>query len=83
VDILRELHHPNMMKVIESWEPNTFEPGAIALSYSKGPTLQALLDYGGSLSTLFSRIGIAQIVDAVAYIHSHAVLHRLLFGRDF
>eukprot|EP00980_Cylindrotheca_fusiformis_P018439 scaffold6081_cov101-Cylindrotheca_fusiformis.AAC.2 len=78
VDILRALHHPNIMRVIDSWEPNQYEAGAIALSYSEGPTLQALLNHGGggALSTLFSRVVIAQIVDAVAYIHRHAVLHR-------
>mmetsp|Transcript_36476 Transcript_36476/g.88392 ORF Transcript_36476/g.88392 Transcript_36476/m.88392 type:complete len:405 (-) Transcript_36476:134-1348(-) len=75
-DILRHLHHPNIMKVINSWEPNQYEPGAIALSYAKGPTIQALLLHGGALSTLFVRVVTAQIVDALSYMHSHAVVHR-------
>jgi serine/threonine protein kinase len=76
VDILRELNHPNIMKVIDSWEPNKFEPAVIALSYSKGPTVLALLKHGGSLSSLFSRVVNAQLVDAISYLHGHAVVHR-------
>ena len=75
-DILRQLHHPNIMRVVDSWEPNEFEPGAMALSYAKGPTIQALLQHGGALSTLFVRVVTAQMVDALAYMHSHAVVHR-------
>eukprot|EP00980_Cylindrotheca_fusiformis_P016452 scaffold4902_cov115-Cylindrotheca_fusiformis.AAC.13 len=79
VDILRELNHPNIMKVIDSWEPKNqskFEPSIIALSYAKGPTVRALLKHGGALSTVFSRVVIAQLVDAISYLHSHAVVHR-------
>lgn len=76
VTILQALNHPNIVKVVESWEPLYGEPGAMALTYSEGPTLQSLLDKGGALSTVFSRIVIAQIADAVAYLHRHAVLHR-------
>ncbi|CAJ1936867.1 unnamed protein product [Cylindrotheca closterium] len=75
-DILRQLNHPNIMRVVNSWEPTEYEPGAMALSYAKGPTIQALLSHGGALSTLFVRIVTAQIVDALSYMHSHAVVHR-------
>ena len=48
----------------------------LVLEYAKGPTVDSLLQYGGALSTNFGRIVIAQIIDAVAYLHRHAVLHR-------
>ena len=65
------------MKVFESWEPKSKGGFAVvALSYSKGPTVQALLKYGGALSTIFSRVVIAQLIDAIAYLHSRAVIHR-------
>ena len=48
----------------------------MALSYAKGPTLQTLLNRGGSFSILFGRTVIAQIVDTIAYLHSNAVIHR-------
>lgn len=75
-DILRHLHHPNIMRVVNSWEPNEYEPGAMALSYAKGPTIQALLLHGGALSALFVRVVTAQVADALSYMHSHAVVHR-------
>lgn len=79
VDILRELNHPCIMKVIDSWEAPPERrrlPTVIALTYSKGPTVHALLKHGGSLSTVFSRVVIAQLIDAISYLHGHAVVHR-------
>jgi serine/threonine protein kinase len=71
MDILRELDHPNIMKVLNSWQPK-IGSAVIALSYSKGPTLEALLRHGGALSTSFARVVFAQATDAIAYLHSHA-----------
>ena len=48
----------------------------LVLEYTKGPTVESLLKYGGALSTNFGRIVIAQAMDAIAYLHQHAVLHR-------
>ena len=48
----------------------------LVLEYVKGPTVESLLRYGGALSTIFGRIIIAQLMDAVSYLHYHAVLHR-------
>lgn len=86
IDIVRELSHPNIMKVIQAWTSdddinkatkNTTNCAAVmALSYAKGPTVQNLLQHGGALSIKFGRVVIAQLVDALSYLHSRAVIHR-------
>ena len=77
-DILKEINHPNIMKVINYWEPeqNSKSAAVMALSYARGPTVESLLQHGGALSSTFGRIVIAQVIDAVSYLHSHAVVHR-------
>jgi len=74
VDILTQLKHDNIMKVVDSWESG--KSMLLALSYAAGPTVQALVDYGGALSTTFSRVVSAQLIDALTYLHAHAVIHR-------
>jgi serine/threonine protein kinase len=77
IDILQELQHPNIMKVLHYWEPTaTHHAMNMALSYHKGPTVEALLQHGGALSTTFGRVVITQVVDTISYLHSHAVIHR-------
>lgn len=79
IDILRELDHPNIMKLLQYWElpPDSNKCAAVlALSYAKGPTLEKLLQKGGAVSLSFARVVGAQLVDVVAYMHSHAVMHR-------
>jgi len=50
--------------------------GVLVLEYLKGPTVESLLKHGGALSTTFGRVVIAQVMDAVAYLHYRAVVHR-------
>jgi serine/threonine protein kinase len=67
------------MYLIEYWEPPTELhacAAVMALSYVKGPTLESLLKIGGKLSLNFARVVAAQLVDAVTYLHSRAVIHR-------
>ncbi|GAX18935.1 hypothetical protein FisN_8Hh154 [Fistulifera solaris] len=75
LDILKELHHPNIMKLLDHWQPNE-NCAVMALSYSPGPTLLQLLRHRGALNFVFARVVIAQLVDAVLYLHSRAVVHR-------
>lgn len=75
LDILREISHPHIMKLLQHWQPND-SCTVMALSYSPGPTLLQLLKFGGALNFTFAQIVIAQLVDAVLCLHSRAVVHR-------
>jgi serine/threonine protein kinase len=69
--ILKELNHPNIVKLIDSWEPHDNTKSAcMALSYAKGNTLHYVLKHFGAPSFTFSRVVIAQLVDAVSHLHS-------------
>jgi serine/threonine protein kinase len=76
MDILKEINHPNIMK--NYWEPerNSKSAAVMALSYAHGPPVESLLLHGGALSSTFGCIVIAQVIDAVSYLHSHAVVYR-------
>jgi serine/threonine protein kinase len=88
IDILKELSHPNIMQVIDSWDVHAPQELAattplnnntvcvMALKYYKGPTVESLLQYGGALSNKFGRVVAAQVMDAIAYLHYRAVVHR-------
>jgi serine/threonine protein kinase len=79
IEILQELLHPNIMRLIQYWEPPASAhlcAAVMALNYVRGPTVYHLLKTGGALHLTFCRVVVAQLVDAVAYCHSRAVMHR-------
>jgi serine/threonine protein kinase len=85
--ILKEISHTNIMTIIESFEPtNPDQSGvaAIVLNYAKGKSLEFLLSRIGAPSLVFGRAVIAQLVDAVAYLHtvSRTWLHDLTIRRS-
>lgn len=82
IEILQHVSHPGIVRLFHHWivEKETASDQAAAavlvLEYAKGPTVESLLKHGGALSTTFGQVVIAQVVDALAYLHYRAVLHR-------
>ena len=92
IEILKHVHHPNIVRLFHHWiqdenqscsekkktrtQKHSLTAAVLVLEYARGPTVESLLKHGGALSTNFGRIVIAQTIDAIAYLHCHAVLHR-------
>jgi serine/threonine protein kinase len=83
VKILQELNHSNIVKLIEYWEHDHLTDAvAMILDYAKGKTLEFVLKNVGAPSLSFCRVIVAQLVDAVAYLHSVCIMHFLRFLAD-
>lgn len=86
IEILKHVKHPNIVQLHDHWisesgdgsksQKQDLTAAVLVLEYAKGPTVEALLKHGGALSTNFGRIVIAQTMDALAFLHCRAVLHR-------
>lgn len=79
IDILKEVKHPRVMRLLDYWEPAREEhkcAAVMALSYIRGPTLEYILSKIGAPAMNFGHTISAQLVDVVAFLHSHAVIHR-------
>ena len=67
------------MKLLDYWEPAAEErkcAAVMALNYVRGPTLEYILKKIGAPAMNFCHVVSAQLVDVVAFLHSHAVIHR-------
>lgn len=83
IAILSELSHPNIVCLVESFEQDgkngdkgSLKEHIIAMSYAPGYTLEELLNYRGALGLPMAIHISTQLVNAIAYLHSRAVLHR-------
>lgn len=84
VEVLKEISHPRIVKLIRVIEESKEEqanipeasPYCMVLSYCRGPTLEQIIAHGGSPGIYMAREVGSQLVDAIAYLHSRAVLHR-------
>lgn len=76
VQILRELDHPNIMKVVQEFSFQNSSVFSVALTLATGPTLEQLVECGGALGIPFVQTVTKQIISALSCMHSHAVIHR-------
>lgn len=71
---LIDLNHPGVVKVVDIFEENN--TSYIVMDFIQGETIQRKVERGGRLSYGLSVNYMAQLSDAVGYIHDKHVLHR-------
>ena len=72
--ILARLDHPNIVKVIDIFPENN--TAYIVMPFVEGQTLQQIIDTKGKLEYETAVNYIAQLSEAVDYIHQRDILHR-------
>ncbi|KAL3785319.1 hypothetical protein HJC23_008883 [Cyclotella cryptica] len=78
IAILSELSHPNIIKLLDAYEPasNTAKGRYIVMSYINGPDLGELLEARGALGLPLAQLIARHLISAVAYLHARGVIHR-------
>ena len=71
---LAKLEHPNIVKVIDIFEENN--TSYIVMPFVLGITLQQYIETHGNLNFDVAVNFIAQIAEAISYVHSKNILHR-------
>ena len=91
IAILSELSnkyaHPHIVRLIQEHHTETPDGvgsstdkgngvNCVVLSLARGPTLNCIISKHGSLGLVIAQVIARQLVDAVAFLHGHAVIHR-------
>lgn len=72
--MLATLHHPNIVEVLDVFDENN--TSYMVMTFVKGKSLQQIVAVRGKLPYPETVNYIAQITNAVGYIHDHHILHR-------
>ncbi len=72
--MLATLHHPNIVEVIDVFDENN--TSYMVMAFIEGKSLQSIVDSSGPLPYPEAVNYIAQITNAVGYIHERHILHR-------
>lgn len=72
--MLATLHHPNIVEVLDVFDENN--TSYMVMTFVKGKSLQQIVETRGKLPYPETVNYIAQITNAVGYIHDHHILHR-------
>jgi len=79
ISILSELSskykHPNILQLIHNCKSENGINCAV-LSLARGPTLNHIITNNGALGMVIAQRISRQLIDAVAFLHGHAVIHR-------
>jgi len=79
IAILSELSsnytHPNILRLIHNCKSENGINCAV-LSLARGPTLNHIITNNGALGMVIAQSISRQLIDAVAFLHGHAVIHR-------
>jgi len=81
ISILQEISHPRIIRCLQVIEADkrsesSCAPYCMVLEYCRGPTVEQLLKYGGAFGLSLAQEVSSQLIDAVSYLHGHAVIHR-------
>lgn len=71
--ILSEVHHPHIVNVLEVFEENG--TAYIAMEYISGNSLKYIMDQGGVLAEPQVLKYVAQIGEALQFVHEKSILH--------
>lgn len=72
--VLADLHHPNIVEIIDVFDENN--TSYMVMTYIEGRSLQSIVESRGKLPYPEAVNYIAQITNAVGYIHERHILHR-------
>ena len=76
ISILRELRHPNVIRLIRAFDIFEERSQLVALQLARGPDLQYLVSNRGALGLPLARLVARHLIAAVSYLHGRAVIHR-------
>lgn len=77
IAILQEMNHPNIIRLLRSYEPASNARGRyLALEFIKGKDVGELLDVRAALEVPLAQLIARHLISAVAYLHIRGVMHR-------
>jgi len=76
ISILRELKHPNIIRLIRAFPVHKDISRLVSLQLARGPNLQRVVGKRGALGLPLCRLISRELVAAVSYLHGRGVLHR-------
>ena len=84
ITILSELtrySHPNIVKLLDNYAPQDGDDlhicmRCLVLSLARGPPLSHILKQRGALGFSIAQTISSQLVNAIAFLHGHGVIHR-------
>ena len=77
IAILQEMNHPNIIRLLRSYEPAPNARGRyLALSFVDGKDVGELLEVRGALTISLAQMIARHLISAVAYLHVRGVMHR-------
>jgi serine/threonine protein kinase len=79
-ELTKKYSHPNIVQLLEEYgpqagdDPNTLR--CLVLSLAHGPTLNYIMQKRGALSMMMAQTISSQLINTVAFLHGHGVIHR-------